>query len=171
VIIVRGRNYYPQDIEVVVESCPTIRAGCTAAFSIQGNEGTESLIIVAESTAAGQDGRAQTVLGVKEEITRAFGIGADDVRLIPPRTIPKTSSGKIKRQKTKELYLENALAEQNDVTFMEKGEVFLESYLGYAQFYLRKLQDPAEKLHSRVARFLPEALRPKSPKDPTDPVK
>lgn len=110
-IIIRGRNLHPQDIEAVVESSHgQLRPGCCAGFSVdQGDE--ERLIVVVEvstpqiSAAAGQEIHD----AVLEAVALAHGLRVDDLVLLPPGTIPKTSSGKIQRRACRAAFLEGAL--------------------------------------------------------------
>ena len=100
-IIVRGRNYYPQDIEHCVEQANSnIRKGCVAAFSLPGAT-TESLGIVAEIS---DDNLSdQTIQDIQRRVSLEFDLRAEIIKLLPPKTIPKTSSGKIQRYAAREL--------------------------------------------------------------------
>lgn len=110
VIIKGGRNLYPHEIEDVVGRVAGVRAGCVVAFGAPDEaSGTEKLVVVAES-------REQTQAGeIAKEITRAVseavGIPPDMVRILPAHSIPKTSSGKLRRSETRRLYLESKLGE------------------------------------------------------------
>ncbi len=108
-IIIRGRNHYPQDIELTVQQChPDLRPGCVAAFSVE-QQGQERLVIVQEV----RDARKVDADGVLETIRRAVsrehGVKVYAVVLIKPRTIPKTSSGKIQRHACKAAFLKQEL--------------------------------------------------------------
>jgi acyl-CoA synthetase (AMP-forming)/AMP-acid ligase II/acyl carrier protein len=107
-IIIRGRNLYPQDVEATIErSRPTFRPGCTAAFSIEVG-GQERLAAVQEVTGSE---RFDEIIG---ELCRAV-IDEHEVQLyavafIEAGTIPKTSSGKIQRRACKEEFLNGSLS-------------------------------------------------------------
>jgi acyl-CoA synthetase (AMP-forming)/AMP-acid ligase II len=107
-IIVNGRNIYPQDVEAsVVRADPSLRRA--VAFSVPG-DGTERLIIVAEA-AFGQistDCQANLADAVRSSVTAEFGVGPD-VHICPRRTIPTTTSGKVCRQEAKRLFLADAV--------------------------------------------------------------
>lgn len=112
-IIVRGRNYYPQDIEYTVEKChPAMRPGCGAAFSILV-EGSEQLVIVQEvrQTQPGQYNWQEIINEVRYEVAREHGLRVYGILLIPPAAIPKTSSGKIMRSEARNMYLEDQFEE------------------------------------------------------------
>ncbi len=105
-IIIRGLNYYPQDIEKVVESAsPNIRKGCSAAISTE-LDGEEHLIVVAEVKNTKALPQSADVISA---IRKFINIEVHEVVFIPPRTIPKTSSGKIARHKTKQAWLSQEL--------------------------------------------------------------
>ncbi|MBF6171817.1 long-chain-fatty-acid--AMP ligase FadD32 [Nocardia blacklockiae] len=120
-VIVDGRNHYPQDLEMSAqESSTALRPGFVAAFSVGPNEvagsvlenasGSEHLVIVAErgSGAAKLDPApiAETVRGA---ISKRHGVTVRDVLLVPAGSIPRTSSGKIARRACKAAYLEGTL--------------------------------------------------------------
>ena len=96
-IIIRGLNYYPQDIEAIVEEDPAIRKGCVAAFAVE-QHGCEVLVVVAELKNAK---RYPDTENINRSIRKRLGIVADSFVYIPARTIPKTSSGKIVRHQAR----------------------------------------------------------------------
>jgi acyl-CoA synthetase (AMP-forming)/AMP-acid ligase II len=137
-IIIRGSNYYPQDIETIVNDCRYARRGCSAAFSVEGEDGTESLVIVAESKAGNDEERRQLEKEIKKRVAHAIGIHVRKVVLIPPRTIPKTSSGKIQRRKCRALFLEGNLPTFRKLPLWKKAIILIRSGFGYFIFFLRK---------------------------------
>jgi len=103
-IIIRGKNYYPTDIELsVIESHTAIRKGCVAAFSDVVNE-TEHLTIAAEikNTAMNPD-LEKIAFEIKRIILSKHGIKAHAIHLVKAKQLPKTTSGKMQRLKTKDL--------------------------------------------------------------------
>ena len=108
-IIVRGRNHYPQDIEYTVELCHSaLRPGCGAAFSVPVS-GEEQLVVVYEvDTYQSFDFEAVVNL-IREEITDEHDLQLYALVLIKPRGIPKTSSGKIQRHACRAMFLEGRL--------------------------------------------------------------
>ena len=105
-IIQAGRNIYPQEVEEVAGAVAGIRAGCVAVFGVpEPRIGTERLVIIAEtreSTAARRDELRAAVL---DHVVRTLGIVPDDIGISDPGTVPKTSSGKIRRGAAREAYL------------------------------------------------------------------
>ena len=98
-IIVRGRNHYPQDIERTVEGVhAALRPGCSAAFAVS-RDGEEQLAVVAEVNADRCEGSLEELGGeIRAEIAREHGIAPAALWLVAPHTVPKTSSGKIQRR-------------------------------------------------------------------------
>ena len=132
-IIIRGRNHYPQDLERCIEKAdPLLRPGCSAAFSIPrggkkgkaGSGGAEQLVIVAEirdekelGTPAQAQQRVQHLVG---ELMQTYGVGPSVVVIIPPRTVPKTSSGKIARTRCKRSFLGDPMQKEDVLHILYK---------------------------------------------------
>lgn len=107
-IILRGANYYPQDIEASVEAAhPAIRAGYVAAFSLDA-EGEERLVVVAEvEREQFRNINADVVVGaIRTKVAHDHEINVDQVILLRPYKIPMTSSGKIQRRQTRRMLLD-----------------------------------------------------------------
>jgi fatty-acyl-CoA synthase len=111
IIIKGGRNLYPHEVEELAGHAEGIRKGCVVAFGLKDEaSGTEKLVVVAESREESKAKRAAIASAVTEEVSRGLGLPPDRVELIPPGSIPKTSSGKLRRDETKQLYLAGTLA-------------------------------------------------------------
>jgi amino acid adenylation domain-containing protein len=109
VIIIRGRNLYPQDIELTAErSHSSLRLGSSAAFSIE-EDAEERLIVVQEVEFRAKPDVEEVVTAIRQAVTAEHEVQVYAVVLIKAGTIPKTSSGKIQRQATKVKYLANNL--------------------------------------------------------------
>ena len=109
-VIVDGRNHYPQDLEATTaEASAAVRAGFVAAFSIPGEPG-ERLVIVAErSVGAGRADPGPVVQAVRAAIARRHAVAVHDVKLVPAGAIPRTSSGKLARRACQAEYLAGRL--------------------------------------------------------------
>lgn len=105
-IIVGGRNVYPQDIERVVGEVEGVRAGNVIAFGVAGRHNKETVVVVAESRTDDGD---QLRAAVKHTVGEAIGLPVRDVVLVAPGTLPKTSSGKLQRALCKQRYLAEEL--------------------------------------------------------------
>jgi 1-acyl-sn-glycerol-3-phosphate acyltransferase len=105
-IIKAGRNLVPQEIEEVASGVDGIRKGCVVAFGV-GREGlgTEELVIVAETRVTAPGERDALEAKVVGRVASAIGLPPDAVVLAAPGAVPKTSSGKIRRSATRDLYL------------------------------------------------------------------
>jgi thioester reductase-like protein len=110
-IILRGQNYYPQDIENVVEkSSSLIRHNCVAAFQIQ-EDSEPALAIVAEVKNPRALPEARKIAAA---VRNYLNMEVAVISLIAPRAIPRTSSGKIMRHKTKQMWLEGQFTVLSD---------------------------------------------------------
>ncbi|MCC6191127.1 MAG: amino acid adenylation domain-containing protein [Anaerolineales bacterium] len=108
-IIIRGRNHYPQDIEATVERChPGLRAGSGAAFSVDA-AGEERLVVVFEVERHHKPDLAEVVAAVRRALAVDHELQLHALVLIKTLSIPKTSSGKIQRHACKAQYLEGTL--------------------------------------------------------------
>ncbi len=111
-LIIDGKNHYPQDIELTVEEAhPTIRAGCVAAFAVSDAERGERAVVVAEVKPSEPGQIEQIKRAVRGAVGTEHSVALKDVVLLPPRTVFKTSSGKIQRQACKAAYLAGTLKE------------------------------------------------------------
>ena len=108
VIIVGGRNVFPEDIERAVGGLEGVRAGNVIAFGQDGYKGKETVVVVAE-VREGED--LETVReAIHHRTLEVCGLPPRDVMLVRPGTLPKTSSGKLQRARCRELYLAEELA-------------------------------------------------------------
>ncbi len=124
-IIKAGRNLYPQEAEEITSQIPGIRKGCVAAFGINDvKHGTEKFIIVAETKEKSRKEKDKILALVTEKISVELGIPPDDVALVPPKTIPKTSSGKLRRSSCKESYLKGKLVKNRIPVWMQINKLF-----------------------------------------------
>ena len=103
-IVMRGRNLYPQDIELTAELAhEAVRDGGSAAFTLDGDMG-QTMGIVAEVD--GEPDAAEVSSAIKEAVLREFEVHVSDVMLVAPYKVPKTSSGKKQRSATRRLWAE-----------------------------------------------------------------
>jgi acyl-CoA synthetase (AMP-forming)/AMP-acid ligase II len=110
IIIIRGRNYYPHDLEHTIHHChPDLRINCCAVFSLEEND-QELLIVVQEvKTESKTLNPEEIVIKIRSQILKEPGIEADVVVLAGRKAVPKTTSGKIQRVLCKKRYLEGTL--------------------------------------------------------------
>ncbi|MGH3415476.1 MAG: fatty acyl-AMP ligase, partial [Actinocrinis sp.] len=110
-IVIDGRNHYPQDLELSAESAhPALRPGGSAAFSVDDDALGEQPVIVAEAAEEQAHAAEEIKTVIRSRVGEAHGLSLRDVVLIRPGTIPKTSSGKIQRSASRAAYLDGTLA-------------------------------------------------------------
>jgi acyl-CoA synthetase (AMP-forming)/AMP-acid ligase II len=110
-IIVNGRNYYPQDLEWLASQVDGVRKGNVVAFGLTDpadEAARERVIVCAEVRAEEESERIRK--DIAEKIAMGLGLKVDELLLLPPGSLPKTSSGKLQRRKTQQLFLDAALA-------------------------------------------------------------
>ncbi len=104
-IIRGGRNIHPVEIEKPVEALPNVRKGCVIAFGVRNDAmGTERLVVALESRLEEPSAKAQLAAEVRDTVGRAVDLVPDDVCILAPRSIPKTSSGKLRRVECRIMY-------------------------------------------------------------------
>jgi 1-acyl-sn-glycerol-3-phosphate acyltransferase len=109
-IIRGGRNLYPYEIEEAVGAIPGARKGCVVAFAATDPRyGSERLVVVLETKERDPARRAALEQSVRERVSEVGGVPPDEVVLAPPRTVLKTSSGKLRRGAVRDLYLSGRL--------------------------------------------------------------
>ena len=105
IIIRGGHNLYPQELEEAVSRLPGVRQGGVAVFpATDAQSGTERLVVLAEIRDDSAANRARIQAEINGLAVDLLGVPADDVVLAPPRSVLKTSSGKIRRAACRELY-------------------------------------------------------------------
>jgi len=118
VIILNGRNYDPQSIEWIVADVANVRKGNVVAFSAPGAS-TERLVVVAE--VKDLEAREEITAAIQQRVSETLFLRVDDVALVGPGALPKTSSGKLQRRRTREFYLEGRLGSEGVRTLGERG--------------------------------------------------
>jgi len=158
-IIVHGRNYFPQDIEWMVNELDGIRPGSAVAFACQpGDAASEQLVVVAEwkgKEAPSDEGLAALRKAVAQKVQSEMGLVAWQVVLIPPGTVPKTSSGKLQRRKTRQQFEDGTLGQEAPGTEslgakMAVGRQVARSYVTMARSeVMSRLPDPIRNIFAR----------------------
>lgn len=93
-IIVGGRNLFPEDLERAAQTVPGVRAGNVIAFGVNGGRKGDAVVVVAEV----KEGDPEQIRdGIARAVGRVSGVRPDDIVLLPPGALPKTSSGKLRR--------------------------------------------------------------------------
>lgn len=140
VIILRGRNHAPEEIERAVEGVPGVRTGCAVAASWLPEDapGEVLALFVEVSRQAGPVERAALPAACRESVLGATGLTVDEVVVLAPGTIPRTSSGKLRRGETLRLHLAGELAPPDPVTPLRLAGTMARSGLAYAKLRLER---------------------------------
>jgi fatty-acyl-CoA synthase len=110
-IIINGRNIWPQDIERIVERQPELRSQDASAFGVPGPDGVEIAVVVVQCALDEPLARSALVQRLRRELHEELGI-ACLIELVARHTLPRTSSGKLSRTATRSGYLERRAHEQ-----------------------------------------------------------
>jgi len=110
-IIVGGRNYFPQDLESVVDGVPGVRSGGVAAFAATAPGHPDRAVVVVETHGAVPADAVQAE--VRRRVLQATGLAVDEIVLAPKGTIARTTSGKLRRAELRERYAAGTLVHQN----------------------------------------------------------
>jgi acyl carrier protein len=152
-IIKSGRNIIPQEVESAASEVEGVRRGCVAAFgSLDCDAGTERLVVVAETRAASSDEFGRIEAEIVKTVDAVLGIPPDKVVLVPPHSIPKTSSGKIRRHETRSLYANGKLKGARKPPWFQ----FVRLALGNLGAWFRSA---IKRLAARLQRAYLQALR------------
>jgi fatty-acyl-CoA synthase len=103
-IIINGKNHWPQDIEWAIEQLPGFKAGDIAAFSVTTPSGEEAPAVLVQCRTSDNNERIQLRDAIRTKVKAITGMSCV-VELVPPRTLPRTSSGKLSRSKARLQYL------------------------------------------------------------------
>jgi len=149
IIIKGGRNLYPHEAEELAARAEGIRKGCIVAFGLNDEaSGTEKMVVVAETRERDPGRRAAISAKVTELVTQGLGMPPDRVELIPLGNIPKTSSGKLRREETKQLYLAGTLSSPRAPGWVQIARLGTKSTVAhFGQELLAAVRSVLEKLY------------------------
>jgi len=134
-IIKRGKNIYPYDVERIASTVKGVRLGCVAAFAIHNESmGTEDLVLVCESAIKDREEIERLKRNINNEVLAKLGISLDDIEIVPKGIIPKTTSGKTQRVLCKKIYLEDQLMPNRSRNFFILAKTMVSSQI----YLLRK---------------------------------
>src|SRR5437870_1966779 len=154
IIIKSGRNIIPQEVEAAAADVPGVRRGCVAAFgTVDHRTGIERLVVEAETRASGAEERRRIEAGITTSIDAVLGMPPNNVVLVGPHTIPKTSSGKIRRNQTRLLYESGKLEAPQRPPWFQIARLGLENVRSWAGLALRRLSAAAHSAWSSAVLF------------------
>ncbi len=142
-VIIRGRNHDPAFIEQGLEGVAGIRAGCAAAFAVlpEGAD-TEEIVVIAELQQDSKVNESALRSNCIEAIQEATSLQVTDLQLVVAGTLPRTSSGKIRRSRTRQLYLTGKLKAPETASL---SLIVREQARGYVHHTLRRLRGSVPK--------------------------
>ncbi len=136
-IIIRGRNYAPQEIEDLLFNVPGVRTGCSVALSASvGSEG-EQLIILAEKDLRLKVAEEELIAAIGERILAGLSLKPYLVQILEPGTLPRTSSGKFRRADALRMFLAGELVPPEKVTALKLFVEIGKSQIAWGRFRLR----------------------------------
>ena len=136
-IIIRGRNYYAEDAERVVETIAGARPSGVVVFGVHDDDaGRDRVTCVCETKLRDETKRADLIVEIRRRVNEDVGLPIDEVLLVAPGAIPKTSSGKRQRRQTRQLYLKKDLAPRH-VSKRALATAMMRSAIGRLHLALR----------------------------------
>ncbi len=129
VIVLAGQNHAPQDLEMAVDDIDGVRTGCAVAVGKVDDSGEQIFLFVETQ----QKNAASTTLAeqCKQAVLRETGISCDLVVLLDPGTIPRTSSGKLRRRNTLHLFESGNLLPPKEMTALNMAGILASSMMGH----------------------------------------
>jgi fatty-acyl-CoA synthase len=107
-IIINGRNIWPQDLESIAEQQPAVRTGDASAFSLPGADGADKAVLLVQCRDPEKTTGSDLAMHIKSRIRREFGIDCK-IELVPRHTLPRTTSGKLSRSKARQDYIQRTV--------------------------------------------------------------
>jgi len=132
-LLLKGRNHAPEDVERAADAVPGIRAGCVAAVSwLPEGADSERLLVLAEAQRQVPGAGYQAIADAcSRAVAAATGLVPDTVRVLPPGTLPRTSSGKLRRQEALRGFLAGDLRPPSRVTPLLMARVLVRSAVAF----------------------------------------
>lgn len=138
-VIRNGHNYYPTDLEEIVDSVEGVSKNNVIAFGYSNPvTASDEVVVLAETALQGAAEHDQLRAAIKAAVARAVGFVPDKVELLPPETLLKTAAGKLRRLPTKALYLNGNLKPARD-RLVDQVKIVVGSKLAWSKRFLQKL--------------------------------
>jgi len=139
-IIKGGRNLYPQEIEEIAGNVAGVRRGCVVAFGVNDlRMGTERLVVVAETRETDKIAREGLASEIVARVDATLGILPDIIELVSPHAVPKTSSGKVRRDACRSLYLRGQLTRKRLPAGLQLAKIVAKSSKDWIKLSLGRL--------------------------------
>jgi fatty-acyl-CoA synthase len=137
-IIIRGRNYAPQEIEELLLDLPGVRTGCAVAVSHSVGEEGEQLMVLAEKDVRIPMPDEQLAAAIRDRIVAGISLTPYLVQILEPGTLPRTSSGKFRRSDALRMFLSETLAPADKITAFKLFADVARAQVAWGRFHLRK---------------------------------
>ena len=137
-IIIRGRNYAPQEVEELLLDVPGLRTGCAVALSTMVEEEGEQLIVLGERDTIHPRPDEEVTAEINGRVLKGLSLKPHHVELLPPGTLPRTSSGKLRRSDALKQFLAGELVPPEKVTALKLLKDLGRSQLSWARFRLKR---------------------------------
>jgi len=137
-IIIRGRNYAPQEMEELLLDVEGVRKGCTVAVSTMVEGEGEQLIILAEKDTRSKRSEEEVIADINHCILKGLSLKPRDVELLEPGTLPRTSSGKLRRSEALRQFLAGELVPPEKVNALKLLFEVGKSQLAWTKFKGKK---------------------------------
>jgi fatty-acyl-CoA synthase len=133
VVIVRGANHAPDEFEAPLALVPGLRAGCAVAAGFSPEAGGEALLVLAERAREADQDDAALEARVRRAVLEGTGVAPHTVRILAPGTLPRTSSGKLRRREALRRFLSGTLEPPRPVNALRLALEAARSQLAYAR--------------------------------------
>ncbi len=143
-IIIRGRNYAPQEVEELVQDVEGLRLGCSIAVSHMTDSEGEQLIVLAEKEARSKRPEEEIVEEIKDRILSGISLTPYHVQILDPGTLPRTSSGKMRRAGALDMFLTGELLPPEKMGVLKMFKEVGKSQLAWGRFWLNKRRGDAD---------------------------
>ncbi|MGH9160876.1 MAG: fatty acyl-AMP ligase [Vicinamibacteraceae bacterium] len=140
-IIIRGRNYAPQEIERLLADLPGLRRGCAVAVADSSHGGREQLVVLAERDRRTPKPDEELVAAIRNAVLNGLALTPDVIELLSPGTLPRTSSGKLRRADALRMYQTRQLKAPARTTRLALLRHVAASQLAWARQWLRRTID------------------------------
>jgi acyl-CoA synthetase (AMP-forming)/AMP-acid ligase II len=137
-IIIRGRNYAPQEIEELLLDVPGVRPGCAVAVSQPVEGEGEQLIILAEKDVRHPVAEEDLCAAIRNRVTAGISLTPYLVQVLEPGTLPRTSSGKLRRSDALRMFLSGTLVPAERITALKLFADLTKSQVAWGRFFLRR---------------------------------
>jgi acyl-CoA synthetase (AMP-forming)/AMP-acid ligase II len=137
-IIIRGRNYAPQEIEELAAQAEGVRPWCVVAASqVMDEESGEQLLVLAEKDARSKLPDEEIAAGIRQKIIAGIGLTPYHVQILEHDTLPRTSSGKLRRSDALRLFLAGELVPPEKMGALKLLREIGKSQVAWGRFWLR----------------------------------